>query len=67
MKTIFVIIAALAAVTFPVYFVVFVFKSLILGIMAGLILVIWLFGQLIIKLNIFVKGEQSHNTKYIGR
>jgi hypothetical protein len=63
MKTLFVIIAALAAVTFPVYLVVFIFKSLILGLMTLLLSVIWLFYQLMLKLT----RNKSNNIRLLRR
>jgi hypothetical protein len=65
MKTVFTILVALAAVTFPIYLVVFIFKSLVLGLMAALVTVIWVIGQIFMKLNIFSKQEQ--NNKQIPR
>lgn len=67
MRTILAVIAALAVVTFPVFFVVFMFKSLVLGIMAGVLSAIWLFGQVIIKLIILGKRERSTTTKLLKR
>jgi fatty acid desaturase len=65
MKTLFVIIAALAAVTFPVYLVVFIFKSLILGLMTLLVSVIWMFYQLMLKLKF--SRNKSNSIKLIRR
>jgi hypothetical protein len=65
MKTLFVLIAALAAVTFPVYLVVFIFKSLILGLMTLLLSVIWLFYQLMLKLKF--PRNKSNNIRLLRR
>lgn len=67
MKIILAILLSLAAVTFPIYFIVFIFKSLLLGIMAALVTFIWILGQVIMKLNIFGKRERTNTSKLIGR
>lgn len=67
MRTILAVIASLAAVTFPIYIVVFVFKSIVLGVMAGVISAIWLIGQVIMKLDIFGKRERTTTTKLLKR
>jgi hypothetical protein len=59
MRIIIAFIAGLAVVTFPVYFVVFVFKAIVMGIFAFMASVLWLFGQLFMKLNVF----SSNRTK----
>jgi hypothetical protein len=65
MKTLFVIIAALAAVTFPVFLVVYIFKSLVLGLMTLLVSVIWMFYQLMLRFKIII--NKLNNTKLIRR
>lgn len=67
MRTILAVIEALAAVTFPVFLVIYLFKSLVLGVMAGVLSAIWFFGQVIIKLNIFGKRKRASTTKLLKR
>jgi len=63
MRIILAILAALAAVTFPVYFVVFIFKSLMLGIMTLVVAAMWVISQAVLK---FSKRRTS-DVKLIGR
>lgn len=67
MRTAFIIIAAVAAVTFPVYFVVFIFKSLILGIMTVVVVALWLIGQLAIRLRNYSGGKKNRPVPLLRR
>jgi uncharacterized membrane protein len=66
MRIILTVVAALAAVTFPVYLVIFIFKSLVLAIMIAVVTALWLFSRLVMKINIF-KRERTNDVKLIGR
>jgi hypothetical protein len=65
MRIVLTIIAALAAVTFPIYFIVYLFQALALGLMTLLVWVIWLVSNLFMKLNIIGKQNKSTDTKLI--
>jgi ABC-type protease/lipase transport system fused ATPase/permease subunit len=67
MKVIIAILAGLALATFPVYLVVFMFKSLVLGIMVFLASVIWMFSQLFKKLSISKTRSKSNSIKLLRR
>jgi hypothetical protein len=67
MKIVIAILVGLALATFPVYLVVFMFKSLALGIMVFLASVIWMFSQLFKKLNILGTRSKSNSIKLIRR
>jgi hypothetical protein len=67
MKVIIAILVGLALAAFPVYLVVFMFKSLVLGIMVFLASVIWMFSQLFKKLSISKTRCKSNSIKLLRR
>jgi hypothetical protein len=67
MRTVFIIIAALATVTFPVYFVVFTYKSLILGIMALVVVALWLLGQLAMRVRNYASNMKNRTVPLLRR
>jgi uncharacterized membrane protein len=60
-------VAGLAAVTFPVYFVVFLFRTLILGLFTMLASLIWLFCRLIMNITGTGKKGNAESYKLSGR
>ncbi|MBL0226127.1 MAG: hypothetical protein IPQ16_11305 [Geobacteraceae bacterium] len=63
MRIILTVVAALAAVTFPVYFIVFIFKSLVLGIMTIVVVTLWAVSQVVLKFS----RRRTSDVKLIGR
>ena len=67
MKILIAIVAALAAVTFPIYFIVYTLQALALGIMAVLVSVIWGISQLCANIKFTTKKNNTHNISQLRR
>jgi hypothetical protein len=60
-------VAGLAAVTFPVYFVVFLFRTLTLGLFTMLASLMWLLCRLIMNITGSGKKGKAETNKILGR
>ena len=67
MKNIIAFIGGLAAVTFPILFVAYIFKAVVLGLLALFVSGLWLASAMFLRVVNLGNKKQNDNIKNIGR